>query len=76
MAQMRRDVLRLDRGRHHLEDIEMMPKLRILSIVLRRAGATPSDEIRGMGRASTGLKDEAAQLQKDVAMSHTGTACD
>jgi hypothetical protein len=76
VAQMGGDVLRLDRGRHHLEDVEMVREAGVIAEILARAGAAAAFEIGRVRRARAGLEGERAKLQHHVAMRRAGAAMD
>ena len=68
VPQMRRHILWLNRGRHHLKDIIVMSDFRIFDKITCRTGAAPPNKIRCIRRTRAWLKNETAKLKRYIAL--------
>ena len=76
MPQMRRDVLRLDQRRHHVQGVEVMGEFHELGEVPQGAWTAPPLPVRRVRRPGPGLERELPQGQGRVPAARAGPQLD
>ena len=66
MPDIDRNILRLDQGRHHVQNVKMLGQQNQFPKVRNRSGPPAAFQIRGMGCSGARLKNQAAGFNANI----------